>query len=398
MNQFVKITLNSGREGSVLRRHPWIFSGAVKNVEGNPVDGQTVEVFTTDRQWLARGSYSSKSQIRVRLLSFDLDEHIDEKFFEDRISKAISKRKSLPGFGESNACRLIFSESDGLPGLIVDRYDEYLVCQFLSTGSESWKETIVRQLQALWPCKGIFERSDTDSRIKEGLPERTGTLAGELPPQLIEIQEGDNKFLVDVFKGHKTGFYLDQQINRGLAMKYMEGREVLNAFSYTGGFGISALSGGCGYVTNADTSRECLDLAEQNTILNGFKPGRDEYVQADVFTLFRTYRDSRKAFDVIVLDPPKFVASASQLTGGTRGYKDINLLAFKLLKPGGILITFSCSGYVKPDLFQKIVADAAVDAGREAQVIEYLSQGPDHPVALSFPEALYLKGMICRAR
>jgi 23S rRNA (cytosine1962-C5)-methyltransferase len=302
----------------------------------------------------------------------------------------------MPGFGESNAGRLIHSESDGLPGLIVDRYDEYLVCQFLSTGAEFWKETILRHLQALWPCKGIYERSDTDSRIKEGLPERTGTLAGEHPPQLIEIREGVNKYLVDVIKGHKTGFYLDQAVNRRLAMKYMKGKEVLNAFSYTGGFGIPALSGGCAHVTNVDTSKECLDLAEQNTVLNGFVPGMAEYVQGDVFTIFRSYRDSRKAFDVIVLDPPKFVASASQLTGGSRGYKDINLLAFKLLRPDGVLITFSCSGYVKPDLFQKIVADAAVDAGREAHVVEYLSQGPDHPVALNFPEALYLKGMICR--
>jgi 23S rRNA (cytosine1962-C5)-methyltransferase len=396
MNQFVKITLNKSREGSVLRRHPWIFSGAVKNVEGGPVEGQTVEVFTHDRQWLARGSYSSKSQIRVRLLSFDLDEHIEEKFFEDRISRAITLRKSLPDFEKSNAFRLVFGESDGLPGVIADCYNDYLVCQFLSTGAEFWKEAIVRQLMAQWPCKGIFERSDTDSRLKEGLAASTGVLAGLKPPELIEINEYGQKYLVDVYNGHKTGFYLDQRQNRKKLVDYCEGKEVLNAFSYTGGFGIPASAGKASGITNVDTSVECLQLAEKNFGINDAFSGKLEFVQADVFNLLRSYRDARRQFDLIVLDPPKFVASASQLAGGTRGYKDINLLAFKLLRPKGILVTFSCSGYVKPDLFQKIIADAAVDAGREASILEFLSQGPDHPVSLPFPEGLYLKGLVCR--
>jgi len=397
MNQFVKITLNSGREGSLLRHHPWIFSGAIKNVEGSPVDGQTVEVFTVDRQWLARGSYSSKSQIRVRILSFDLDEHIEPGFFKDRIAKAIELRKGIIDPEGTNAFRLIFGESDGLPGLIVDRYDDFLVCQFLSAGAEYWKNEIVSQLQAQWPCSGIYERSDTDSRQKEGLPDSVGVLAGAAPPQLIPVKEGQVNYLVDVYKGHKTGFYLDQRPNRSLLVKYAENKEVLNAFSYTGGFGVAAFAGKASHVTNIDTSQEALDLARQNFILNKSGTENLEFIKEDVFNLLRTYRDSRRQFDLIVLDPPKFVAAASQLAGGTRGYKDINLLAFKLLRPGGILITFSCSGYVKPDLFQKIVADAAVDAGREACVLEYLTQGPDHPVALNFPEGLYLKGMVCRA-
>jgi 23S rRNA (cytosine1962-C5)-methyltransferase len=395
-NQFVKITLNSGREGSLLRRHPWIFSGAIKNAEGNPVDGQTVEVFTSDSQWLARGSYSSKSQIRVRILSFNLDEHVDQELVKNRVARSIALRKDIYGIAENDAFRLIFGESDGLPGVIADRYGDFLVCQFLSAGAEYWKDEIVLQLQAQWPCKGIFERSDSDSRQKEGYQDSIKTLAGEAPPHLIQVKEGTLRFLVDVYKGHKTGFYLDQRPNRSLLMKYAENKEVLNAFSYTGGFGIAGSLGKASHITNVDTSKEILELAGQNFRLNGADMDNIEFIQEDVFNLLRTFRDSRRQFDLIVLDPPKFVASASQLSGGTRGYKDINLLAFKLLRPGGILVTFSCSGYVKPDLFQKIVADAAVDAGREVSVLEYLSQGPDHPVALNFPEGLYLKGMVCR--
>jgi 23S rRNA (cytosine1962-C5)-methyltransferase len=396
MDQFVKVTLNSGREGSLLRRHPWIFSGAVKKAEGNPVEGQTVEVFTSDTRWLARGSYSSRSQIRVRILSFDLDEHVDSELIKNRVARAIALRKSIPGLGTTNAFRLIFAESDGLPGVIVDRYDDYLVCQFSSAGAEYWKDEIVGQLTEQWPCSGIFERSDTDSRQKEGYPASIKVLAGSAPPPLIRIKEGSLNFLVDVYKGHKTGFYLDQRLNRAQLMKYAENREVLNAFSYTGGFGIAACLAGASHVTNVDTSEESLELARQNFQLNGAAMDKIEFIKEDVFNLLRTFRDSRRQFDLIILDPPKFVASANQLAGGTRGYKDVNLLAFKLLRPGGILVTFSCSGYVKPDLFQKIIADAAVDAGRDACVLEYLSQGPDHPVALNFPEGLYLKGMICR--
>lgn len=396
MDQFVKITLNKGRESSVLRRHPWIFSGAVKKVEGNAVDGQTVEVFTYDNQWLARGSYSSKSQIRVRLLSYNLDEHIDRAFFRKKIEQAIGLRNSIPGLNLSNAYRLVFGESDGLPGLIVDRYDEWLVCQFLSVGAEFWKQEIVGLLKEMVPCKGIYERSDTDSRTKEGLSSSTGVLWGEAPPKLITVHEGMVDFHVDVYQGHKTGFYLDQRSNRASVMKYSGNREVLNAFAFTGGFGVAAFRANASLIVNADSSAEALGLAEMNYKLNGEGTAGLEFIQADVFNLLRSYRDSRREFDMIILDPPKFVASAGQLAGGTRGYKDINLLAFKLLRPGGLLVTFSCSGYVKPDLFQKIVADAAIDAGREACILDFLSQGPDHPVALNFPEALYLKGLICQ--
>lgn len=391
-----KVHLSSGRDGSLLRRHPWVFSGAVRKVEGDPVDGETVDIIGSSGQFLARGSYSSKSQIRLRALTFERDEMIDERFFARRIGNAKRLREMLPGIEKTSAYRLINGESDGLPGFIADCYGDYIVCQFLSAGAEYWKKVIVEELAAISPVKGIFERSDSDSRQKEGLAQVTGLLKGEMPPNLIEIHEDNIKYNVDIFHGHKTGFYLDQRLNREKIMKYAAGKEVLNAFSYTGGFGVAAAVAGAAHVVNVDSSAEVLEQAEKNFSLNGIKTETAEYVQADIFQLLRSYRDSHRQFDLIVLDPPKFVASASQLNGGTRGYKDINLLAFKLLRPGGVLMTFSCSGYVKPDLFGKIVADAAVDAGLEAVVIGYLSQGPDHPVGLAFPEGLYLKGLICR--
>jgi 23S rRNA (cytosine1962-C5)-methyltransferase len=389
------IILRPGREQSVLRRHPWVFSGAVNIVEGEPVDGQTFDVYDSKTSWLARGSYSSKSQITVRLLTFDQDEIIDESFWDRKIRDAISFRKGLSEIQNNDAYRLIHAESDGLPGVVVDRYGDYLVCQFSSAGAEFWKKIIIGKLMEIWPCKGIFERSDSDSRLKEGYPARVITLAGSPPPSLIQIRENTLQFMVDVHKGHKTGFYLDQSVNREKIMAYCKDRYVLNAFSYSGGFGIAAAKAGATLVTNVDSSEEAIQLAKDNFLINNINDGT-EFVCEDVFNYLRTCRDSRKQFDVIILDPPKFVASVSQLSGGARGYKDINLLAFKLLKPGGILATFSCSGYVKPDLFQKIVSDAAIDAGRRARILDYLFQSPDHPVSLSFPEGLYLKGLICK--
>lgn len=354
-----------------------------------------MDVYSSGKNWLARGSFSPKSQILVRLLTYDSGEQIDSLFWRKRIEAALSYRKGLGAHAGNTAQRLIFSESDGIPGVIADRYGDFLVCQFLSAGAEFWRDEIVRILRELWPCEGIFERSDTDSRIKEGYLARVITLAGVSPPSRISILENDLTFSVDVYQGHKTGFYLDQSINRRIVSELSEGRDVLNAFSYTGGFGVAAAKGGAVNVVNVDSSAEALELARVNFEQNQIRPDGIEYLCADVFTLLRKFRDSRRQFDLIILDPPKFIASAGQLSTGSRGYKDINLLAFKLLRPGGLLITFSCSGYMKPDLFQKIVADAAVDAARTARIMQYLSQAPDHPVPLNFPEALYLKGLVC---
>jgi 23S rRNA (cytosine1962-C5)-methyltransferase len=293
--------------------------------------------------------------------------------------------------------RLVNAESDGLPGIIADRYGDFLVVQFLSAGADYWKGAVVETLMRLMSVSGVYERSDAGVREKEGLPKLAGTLAGREPQDLVEIREGSCRFLVDIKRGHKTGFYLDQRENRGMIAEFARGTEMLNCFSYTGGFGVAALQAGAAKVTNVDTSAGALELARRNSEINGLDASNLESVEGDAFTVLRRWRDAGRAFDVIVLDPPKFAESQSQLARASRGYKDINLLAFKLLRPGGILFTFSCSGLMSPELFQKIVADAALDAGCDAQIIRRLAQASDHPTLLSFPEGSYLKGFICRA-
>ncbi len=405
------VILKSGREKSLQRRHPWVFSGAIASVDGDAGAGETVEVRAADGTPLALGAYSPHSQITVRVWTFDPTESITPHFFRDRLTRALRARSALGSDVHSTgpedfppatfhlpltAYRLVNAESDGLPGLVVDRYGEYLVCQFLSAGAEYWKREIVTLLADLLPSAGIYERSDVDVREKEGLPSATGVLAGSPPPDLVEIEEYGCRFDVDVRGGHKTGFYLDQRDNRALVAQYAEGREVLNGFAYTGAFGVWALKSGAVRVTNVESSAAALELARHNVELHGLDASKVENVAGDVFHVLRQYRDSRRQFDLIVLDPPKFADSRSQVEKASRGYKDINLLAFKLLKPGGVLFTFSCSGLITPDLFQKIVAGAALDAGRDAQIIRRMTQAPDHPVALNFPEGEYLKGLVCR--
>lgn len=394
MEGMAEIILNPSRGKSLIQHHPWIFSGAVQKVRGKPGQGETVEVVSSDGTWLGRGAYSPESQIRVRIWTFDPQVKIDADFFRTRLAGSLEARRAM-GLEATNAVRLVNSESDGLPGLIVDRYAEYLVCQFLTAGAEFWKETLLSELQNLVPCRGIYERSDADVRFKEGLAPVAGRIAGDEPPDAVEIVENECRFLADIRHGHKTGFYLDQRDNRACLARYAEGKEVLNCFSYTGGFAMAALKAGAVRAVNIDSSRSALELAARNAGLNGFDPGAMENTEADVFSLLRLYRDSRRSFDIIVLDPPKFAESRSQIARASRGYKDINLLAFKLLRPGGLLFTFSCSGLMEQGLFQKIVADAALDAGREARIIRWLTQSSDHPASLNFPEASYLKGLVC---
>jgi 23S rRNA (cytosine1962-C5)-methyltransferase len=350
-----------------------------------------------DGTWYGRGAYSPHSQITVRLWTFDPAEAVDASFFQARLRQAVAAREFLAAGSPAPGLRLVNAEADGLPGLIVDRYGEFLLCQFLAAGAEFWRQTIVEQLGAVAPNAGIYERSDVEVRCKEGLPERTGVLAGREPPELIEICEGNCRFLVDVRAGQKTGFYLDQRGNRAILAEYAAGRDVLNCFAFTGGFGVAALKAGARSVVNVELSAAALELAHRHIDLNGLDAARVENVQGDVFAVLRQYRDSRRTFDLVILDPPKFAASRHQLERAARGYKDINLLAFKLLRPGGVLFTFSCSGLVTAELFHKIVADAALDAHRDAQVLRWLTQGPDHPASLSFPQASYLKGLVCRA-
>ena len=390
-----KIHLNPSRESSLLRRHPWIFSGAIERVEGNPQSGDTVEILSAKKQWLGRGAFSPQSQIRVRVWTFDEQEKIDAAFFQKKLNRALLLRNAiLPG---ASSYRLVYGESDGFPGLIVDRYHDFLVAQFLAAGVEKWKQEIVAALNEVIPNKGIYERSDASVREKEGLPLQKGLLTGAEPPELIEIEEGDYKFLVDVRNGHKTGFYLDQRENRMLVAKNAKGADILNCFAYTGAFAVAALKGGAKHVTNIDSSADSLKLADQNTTLNKLDLSKTENVVGDVFSVLRKYRSEQRRFDIILLDPPKLAESKQHLEKAARAYKDANLVAFQLLNPGGMIFTFSCSGLLEDMLFQKIVADAALDAQREVSILHRMFQSPDHPVALNFPEAGYLKGLVCRA-
>ncbi len=390
------IVLKRDREKSVRRRHPWIFSGAIARVEGRPKPGETVEILDAAGSRLGRGAYSPESQITVRVWTFDPEEDVSPEFFRRRLERAFASRGSFAVEKNRLGLRLVNAESDGLPGIIVDRYGEFLVIQLLTTGAEYWKGALIDLLARLIPAAGVYERSDVDVREKEGLAPFAGALYGQEPPELVEIEEGPCRYLVDIKRGHKTGFYLDQRDNRAIFAGYARGLHILNCFSYTGGFGVAALEAGAAKVTNVDSSAPALELARRNVELNGLDMSKVENVEGDVFTVLRHCRDAGRQYDLAVLDPPKFADSQSGLMRASRGYKDINLLAFKMMKPGGILFTFSCSGLVTPELFQKIVADAALDAGRDVQIIRRLAQASDHAIALSFPEGGYLKGLVCK--
>lgn len=390
----VAVILKKGRDKSVRHRHPWIFSGAISRLEGEPASGATVAVRAADNTLLGWGAWSPQSQISVRLWSINPDATIDQGFFRERLARALQSRQTPPA--GSTAGRLVNGEADGLPGLIVDRYNDHLVCQFLAVGAEYWKSTLVELLQEMTGCTGIYERSDAEVRAKEGLPRQRGLLAGIEPPELMEISEHGCRYLVDIREGHKTGFYLDQRDNRARVARYCDNQTVLNCFSYTGGFSVAALAAGAQGVENIDTSAAALSLARRNIELNGFEAERAAFTEGDVFAVLRRYVESGRRFEVIILDPPKFVESRRHLERAGRGYKDINLLAFRLLAPGGVLATFSCSGLMSRELFEKTVAYAALDAGRETRILEWLDQASDHPAALHFPEGKYLKGLICR--
>jgi 23S rRNA (cytosine1962-C5)-methyltransferase len=388
------LRLKPGREKSLLRRHPWIFSGAVQGVDGEPVSGGTVDVLSSSEQFLARASYSPNSQIRARVWTFE-DERVDADFFRRRLRSAVATRQTLKVEGQSDGYRLIYAESDGIPGLIVDRYRDVLVLQSLTAGSEFWKQALAGLLLEETGLSTIYERSDADVRELEGLAPQTGILRGELASIIISMMENGLKFNVNLQSGHKTGSYLDQRENRLRVRELAKDKDVLDCFCYTGGFTLNALAGGAASVLSIDSSADALSLCSENIALNHLNASHQTSLEADVFQALRKFRDENRSFDMIILDPPKFAPTAVQAERAARGYKDINLLAFKLLRPGGVLVTFSCSGGIDVGLFQKIVAGAALDAGVEAQIVEHLSQGPDHPVSLHFPEGAYLKGLVC---
>jgi 23S rRNA (cytosine1962-C5)-methyltransferase len=396
------IVLKRGRDKPVRNRHPWIFSGAIDHTQGQPQDGDLVRVADSQGQFLATGYLNHRSQIVVRLLTWDAGEPVDRSFWRRRLERAIAGRVRLAADPATSAYRLVHAEADGLPGLVVDRYGDWLVIQCLTLGMARRRDEIVDLLAELLsspdpgerPPAGIYARDDAEVRRKEGLDLETGPLLGQEPPERMEVVEHGRRFLVDVKRGHKTGFYLDQRENRLRTAAYCSGAEILNAFAYTGAFGVYAGQAGARSVINLDTSLEALTLAEENLALNGCPP--QELILGDVFQVLRDYRAQGRKFDLVIVDPPKFASSRARVVDASRGYKDLNLLGMQLLRPGGFLVTFSCSGLVSADLFQKIVFGASVDAGREAQIVERLAQGPDHPVLLTFPESAYLKGLVCR--
>ncbi len=391
-----RVVIKPGAEKSVHRKHPWLFSGAIDKIKGNPEFGDTVIVQSSKGHDLCVGAYSPKSQIRVRVWSFNPEEAINPSFFERKIIKAIEARSHLAGT-DTSAIRLVNSENDGLPGLIVDRYGDYLVCQFLAAGVEVWRDAIVSALTSNLEVNGVYERSDTESREKEGLIRQTGTIWGQTPPETVIATEYGTCFYVDIPHGHKTGFYIDQRDNRRIVGEFAQDKKILNCFSYTGGFNVWALKGGAEKVINVDVSESALSLLSRNATLNGFGSERYDTLCTDVFQTLRTMRDRNEKFDLIIMDPPKFAHTSHQVNKAARGYKDINLLALKLLSKGGHLFTFSCSGHISTDLFQKILADAAIDSNRDVTICRYLHQSEDHAMALNFPEGMYLKGLICRA-
>lgn len=394
------ITIKAGREKPVLQQHPWIFSGAIERVEGSPPPGQIITVADAKGRFLARGYWNPRSQIQVRILTWQ-DETIDEDWWRRSLARALAARSH---YARQPACRLVNAENDFLPGLIVDRYGEWLVLQALTLHVDQRKDALARLLAALcaeadMPVRGVYERSDVDVRHKEGLRQTTGLLWGDEPPELIELSDGARRCFVDVRKGHKTGMYLDQRRNHQRLVELFQTiygaspeTSLLNLFSYSGLFGLGA----SGRVINVDASYDALLLAERNYQASGFDAGRVEFIQADVFDFLRDQAAAGVTCDVVICDPPKFAHNAGQVEKAARGYKDINLNAFKCVKPGGYLMTFSCSGAISADLFQKIIFGALADSGRQAQIVEHLGASDDHPVALTFPEGAYLKGLLLR--
>ena len=421
------LILKQGRDKPIRNRHPWVFSGAIGRVQGQPAPGDLVTVADHKGAPLATAYYNAKSQIQARILSWQPSEAIDEAFWRGRLQTAIAGRAMMGLTADggpqttdhrplatdplttdplntdhrppTTAYRLVNAEADGLPGLVVDRYGDYLVIQCLTLGIDRRKEMLVGLLADLLQPAGILERSDVDVRGKEGLRPLVELRHGQEPPAELAIRENGFSFLVDLNHGHKTGFYLDQRDNRATVGQsaLMAGREVLNVFAFTGAFGVYAAAAGARAVIHIDSSAPALETAERNMQLNGLDKESNEYIAGDAFEVLRYFREEGRQFDAIILDPPKFAHSQGQIDRAARGYKDLNWLALRLLRPNGVLATFSCSGLVSADLFQKIVFGAAVDAGRDVQVLQHLGQSADHPVLLSFPESAYLKGLLCRA-
>ncbi len=392
------LILHPGKERSLVKRHPWIFDTSVARLAGHARPGDTVIVADAHGKPLAKAAFSPQSKIRARVWSFDPDAPIDHAFFKRRIAQAVLRRAALPELSGQQGLRLIHAESDGLPGVIADRYGDTVVLQLTSAGAEKRRDAIIAGLVQATGCARLYERSDSEVRGLEGLEPATGWRFGQAPAVEIVIEEHGIRMAVDIMAGHKTGFYLDQRENRRLLAELAHGKRVLNCFCYTGGFSLQALAGGATQVLSIDSSQPALERAAANLALNpGLDAARAQWRCANVFDELRKLKSAGETFDLIVLDPPKFAPSAAHAERAARAYKDINLLGCKLLAPGGLLMTYSCSGGIGVELFQKIVAAAALDAGRTARIVKRLQGAADHPIDLAFPEGEYLKGLLVQA-
>jgi 23S rRNA (cytosine1962-C5)-methyltransferase len=390
------IRLKKGKEKAVRQLHPWVFSGAIEAFKGNPLDGEIVRLCDHEEKFMAYGFYNSQSRVAVRLLEWNEEIEIDESWWRNKIKKSVNLRADLLSSNETDTCRLIFSEADFLPGLIVDKYGDFLSVQLLTSGIENIKDIVLHELQNLLKPAGIFDRSDTSSRSHEGLEASFGKLYGVDPPEFVTIKENGIRYDVNIAEGQKSGFYCDQRDNRKLVAQYAKNKRILDCFCYSGGFTLNALQGGASEVVSVDSSALALETLKQNIVLNGMEAKQHVAIQSDVNKQLRIFKEQNQKFDFIILDPPKYAPSRSALTKAARAYKDLNRLAMGLLNEGGLLATFSCSGAVDISTFKQILAWAALDAGKEVQFIRQFTQPEDHPIRSSFPEGEYLKGLLCR--
>ncbi len=392
----IDVILKKGKEKAVLHRHPWVFSGAIEHVKGKPANGDIVRLTDAKGGFMAYGFYNDQSRVALRLLEWDEAVEVNEQWFRDKVAVAVASRSNLLVDGLTNTCRLIFSESDYLPGLIVDKYSGHLAVQVLTSGMEKIMPVIIDELQRLLKPKSIFDKSDASSRGHEGLETQNIVLAGDHPPERVEVRENGIIYNINIAEGQKSGFYCDQRDNRKITASYARGKKVLDCFSYTGGFTLNCLQNGAASITAVDSSGLAIDTLKENIILNKFDPGKITTIPSDVNKQLRKFREDGEMFDIVILDPPKYAPSRSALDKASRAYKDLNRHGMLLLNTGGLLATFSCSGAMNMETFKQVLAWAALDAGKQVQFIHQFCQPEDHPVRASFPEGEYLKGLLCR--
>ncbi len=392
----IDVILKKGKEKAVLQRHPWVFSGAIERVKGKPANGDIVRLLDAKGDFMAYGFYNDQSRVALRLLEWDENTTIDEAWFRSKVAQAVASRSELLVTGQTNTCRLVFSESDFLPGLIVDKYADHLAVQVLTAGIEKMMPVIIDELQQLLKPESIFDKSDASSRGHEGLDTQNTVLAGSHPPEFVEVLENGIRYHINIAEGQKSGFYCDQRDNRKILALHAEGKKVLDCFSYTGGFTLNALKQGAASVTSVDSSALAVNTLKENVALNQFDLNKVSAITSDVNKQLRKFREDGETFDIVVLDPPKYAPSRSSLDRASRAYKDLNRLGMLILNQGGLLATFSCSGAMDMETFKQVLAWAALDAGKQVQFIHQFCQPEDHPVRASFPEGEYLKGLLCR--